>query len=380
MGRLVMRVGVVSHTYVEGENRKKLHALARAGHDVTVFVPTRWTEGVLGKSWITTPERAGGIRICPVSVKRLRRSPAAAWWSIRPIRRFLRDENPALVHIEEEPWSVAASRVIRLCRARGVPTTLFTWHNIAGHPRWPLSALRRATARAADGWVAGNRVAANLLRVLDDCKPLIVLPQLGIDPPTHRQRRQPGVAIQIGYVGRLVPEKGVDDLIVAFSKLDQPETTLSIVGDGPYRRPLEELADHLDVGARVHFAGAFSHGNVASELRRLDILVLPSRTTSRWVEQFGHVLVEGMAAGTAVVGSDSGAIPDVIGEGGVVFPEGDRDALCGILGELCGPALRDHQRRARSRAHDYTHDVIATTLADFWQDVVGASKKRTRRA
>ena len=76
MGRLVVRVGVVSHTYIEGENRKKLHALARAGHDVTVFVPARWTEGMLGKSWITTPERAAGIRICPVSVKRLRRSPA----------------------------------------------------------------------------------------------------------------------------------------------------------------------------------------------------------------------------------------------------------------------------------------------------------------
>ena len=180
------------------------------------------------------------------------------------------------------------------------------------------------------------------------------------------------MAIQIGYVGRLVPEKGVDDLIAAFSKLDRPEVTLSIVGDGPSRRPLEDLADQLGVGARVQFAGAVSHDKVASELQRLDILVLPSRTTSRWIEQFGHVLVEGMAAGTAVVGSDSGAIPDVIGAGGVVFPEGDRDALCSILDELCGPtALQDHQRRARSKANDYTHDVIATTLADFWRAVVG---------
>ena len=188
------------------------------------------------------------------------------------------------------------------------------------------------------------------------------------------------MAIQIGYVGRLVPEKGVDDLIAAFSKLDRPEVTLSIVGDGPSRRPLEDLADQLGVGARVQFAGAVSHDKVASELQRLDILVLPSRTTSRWIEQFGHVLVEGMAAGTAVVGSDSGAIPDVIGAGGVVFPEGDRDALCSILDELCGPtALQDHQRRARSKANDYTHDVIATTLADFWRAVVGASP-RTRRA
>ena len=89
-----MRVGVVSHTYVERENRKKLHALARAGHDVTVFVPAKWTEGALGKSWITAPERADGIRICPVSVRRFRRSPATAWWSVRSVRRFLTDAPP----------------------------------------------------------------------------------------------------------------------------------------------------------------------------------------------------------------------------------------------------------------------------------------------
>ncbi len=184
------------------------------------------------------------------------------------------------------------------------------------------------------------------------------------------------MAIQIGYVGRLVPEKGVDDLIVAFSNLNQSEATLWIIGDGPHRRALEELADHQDVGARVRFIGALRHDDVAGELRRLDILVLPSRTTSGWVEQFGHVLVEGMGAGVAVVGSDSGAIPDIIGEGGVVFPEGDRDALTRVLGALCAPtALQDHQRRARTRADDYTHDAIATSLADFWQVVVGSSKK-----
>ena len=376
-----MRVGIVSHTYVEAENRKKLYALARAGHDITVFVPARWAEGVLGKSWITTSDRAAGIRICPVSVTRLGRSPASAWWSTKPVRRFLADASPELVHIEEEPWSVAASRLVRLCRARGVPTTLFTWQNIPGYPPWPLSALRRTTALAADGWVAGNRVAAEQLRVLDARKPLVVLPQLGIDPPADLPDRQHGAVTQIGYVGRLVPEKGIDDLIAAFSKLQQPGATLSIIGNGPYRRPLEELIDQLHVGARVQFAGPLRHGDVASKLHRLDILVLPSRTTSRWVEQFGHVLVEGMAAGTAVVGSDSGAIPDVIGEGGQVFPEGDRDALCSILDALCAPAvLQDYRRRARIRAHDYTHDVVAANLVAFWQTVVGGSRQRADRA
>jgi glycosyltransferase involved in cell wall biosynthesis len=66
-------------------------------------------------------------------------------------------------------------------------------------------------------------------------------------------------------------------------------------------------------------------------LKGLDILVLPSRTIPHWKEQFGHVLTEAMAAEVAVIGSDSGAIPEVIGKTGLLFPQGDIEALRGHL-------------------------------------------------
>ena len=61
--------------------------------------------------------------------------------------------------------------------------------------------------------------------------------------------------------------------------------------------------------------------------RSLDLLVLPSRTRPNWKEQFGRVLIEAMACGVPVLGSDSGEIPHVIGDAGIVFPEGDVEML-----------------------------------------------------
>ena len=108
-------------------------------------------------------------------------------------------------------------------------------------------------------------------------------------------------------------------------------------------------------------------------MRGLDVLVLPSRTTRRWAEQFGHVLLEAMAAGAVVVGSDSGAIPEVIGEAGVIFPERDTQALAGVIEQLAD----DPERRSRlrlaggERAAEFTHERIARQLIGFWEEALG---------
>ena len=84
-------------------------------------------------------------------------------------------------------------------------------------------------------------------------------------------------------------------------------------------------------------------------MRRFDVLVGPSLTTPRWKEQFGRMLVEAMACGVPVIGSDSGEIPHVIGDAGIVVPEGDRVALCAAIArlrDLRGRPLRS-QRAAR---------------------------------
>ena len=88
--------------------------------------------------------------------------------------------------------------------------------------------------------------------------------------------------------------------------------------------------------------------------RGLDVLVAPSMSRPNWTEQFGRVLVESMACGVPVIGSSSGEIPNVIGDAGLIFPEGDVDGLASALQTLMDdPSRRDEMgARGRSRVLD----------------------------
>jgi glycosyltransferase involved in cell wall biosynthesis len=221
--------------------------------------------------------------------------------------------------------------------------------------------------------IAGNRAAgARVQRLGVPGERVAVLPQFGVDPA--RYARTDGAALRarlglggpvVGFVGRLVPEKGVDVLVDALATLD---AQLLVVGEGPAREALERRVAARPRGRAV-FVGAVAHDAVPEYLAALDALVLPSRTTSRWAEQFGHVLIEAMAAGVPVVGSTSGAIPEVVGEAGLTFPEGDADALrARVRAVLTDEALRQTLiARGRARVEDtYTHAVIAAAQRDIY--------------
>jgi len=127
----------------------------------------------------------------------------------------------------------------------------------------------------------------------------------------------------IGYVGRFVEEKGIKDLIEAFLKLDL-DAVLIFIGDGQLRSWLEETSKNHP---NIIVLPPQKSEDLAYFYKIIDVLVLPSKTTKSWKEQFGRVLIEAMASGVKVVGSNSGAIPEVINGCGAIFKEGDVDDL-----------------------------------------------------
>jgi glycosyltransferase involved in cell wall biosynthesis len=196
-----------------------------------------------------------------------------------------------------------------------------------------------------------------------------------------RHRAQLGISpdrFVLGYVGRLVEEKGLDKLLLALDQLKQVPWELLLIGSGPFEAALRQKVDRMRDGhGRVHFIGYVSHDETSRWLSSLDVLVLPSQTRQNWKEQFGRVLLEAMACGTPVVGSSSGEIPNVINAtgGGLIFPERDTHALAENLTLLAGsPELRRNliDRGQRSVAELFDQRHLVRRFASVIEEVIAS--------
>ena len=234
-----------------------------------------------------------------------------------------------------------------------------------------------ANYRRACHAIAGNPTASKVLREKGYGRAISVIPQFGVDPelfsPVPVDTPEQRQALVIGYAGRLAAEKGIDLLFRACAELHGVAWSLRLLGDGPERRRLGELADQLGIAERVTFAGRIPSTETVQHYRQMDVLVLPSVSRPNWVEQFGRVLIEAMACGVPVVGSDSGEIPWVIGDAGVLFPEGDVRALTQALEALAGDpgGRREAAERGRARvlAH-FTQAQVAAATAHVYRQMV----------
>jgi glycosyltransferase involved in cell wall biosynthesis len=356
------KIVVVSHTYIVGANRGKFKRLSEHA-DITIVAPLHW-EDTLDRRALDPLERGMPYRLIGLPIVFTGRL-ARHFYLPHKLAIALRAAHPDLVHIEEEPIGLAFLQVSALKRLLGCQLSFFTWQNILLR----TTLIERINFSAADGAIAGNMAAEGVLRHKRFQRPVCIAPQLGIPtgevPPT--KFRRPG--FQIGYVGRLVPEKGLRVLLDALAEL-AGDWHCQIIGSGPLESELRQFAASRGIDNRITFHGPVPHVDVASHLATFDVLVLPSLTMPAWKEQFGHVLIEAMALGVPLVGSDSGAIPEVIADTGIIVPENDAAALRSALGRLLTDPLvrKDLCRRGRIRSQrEYADEEVAEKTWRCWQ-------------
>src|SRR5213083_10767 len=366
------RVLVLSHTYLQPTHRGKLRALAARGLEVTVAIPQRWREPWFGRPIDVAWERQGGLEVFPLPASCMgggrNAELANATYGRRALKALLRDRRPDLVQIEEEPNTNAARQVLGAARRFGIPVVLFTHQNVALDQGWWAHWKQRRMLRKLTGLVAGSDLAGTLVRGDAPNLPIAVIPQLGALAP-HEPQHVPHEGLAIGVVGRLVPQKGLDTLLQALALQRGLKWRLTIVGDGPERERLEARASELRLAARVRWTGGLPSDQVANLWPDRDVLVQPSRAQDNWRETNGHVLIEAMANEVAVLGTDSGVIPELIGDAGIVVPNGDVAALSAALERLTDTnARRTLAQAARARAlRLYSDDAIAERTLEFWK-------------
>lgn len=387
-----MKILVASHTYIVDLNREKLRELARLepGTEVTVVVPKRWKPGGVQKKLIESqPVDEGDFRVVPISnFSQNQQGLLTFGWDLVSL---LREFRPDIIQVEQGAKALGYAQFITLNRLLKLKAknVFFTWWNLPYEVKFPLSVLERYNLTHTDGVVVGNQDGANILRDHDYDGAMTVLPQLGVDETLFCPQNVLDLREELGIPRRslwwdlwgALWKKRLTDFGQSLRGIGRSPLALASSRTGPLREQLESWACDQGLTEKLTFVESVPHDQVCRYINLLDTLVLPSETTYQfktlssvgWKEQFGHVLIEAMACRVPVIGSDSGEIPHVIGESGLVFAEGNaeelRDCLLRLMEnpELAGELAQRGYHRALA---DYTNRAIAQKQLAFYQQLL----------
>ena len=393
-----MKILVASHTYIVDLNCEKYRVMAslEPNTEVTIVVPKRWQPGgVQNKTIETRFWQDGSFRVVPVSNVSQNNQGLLCFGA--DLVTLLQQFRPDIIQVEQGSKSLGYAQFITLNRLLrlGAKNVFFTWWNLPYALKFPVFWLETYNLRHTHGIISGNQDGADILRDHHYHGPIQVMPQLGVDEQLFRPQPQPELAAQlgiqpddfvVGFVGRFVEEKGLltlcDALIQLNQQTDRPWKWL-LLGRGPLKSALLEKATAAGIADRLIWVESVPHDDVPRYINLMNTLVLPSQTTEQfktltsvgWKEQFGHVLIEAMACQVPVIGSDSGEIPHVIADAGLVFSEGNaaklKDCLLNLITQPDLAVQLSKRGYDRAFAH-YTNRAIAQQQLNFYKQLIQA--------
>jgi glycosyltransferase involved in cell wall biosynthesis len=349
-----MRVTRIYHAGRDSSHRARERALVEAGVDLRLIVPTEWpgVDDLQGEEF----------EIIELPVSRPGDVNRHRYRETRTLQRAIAAGRPDIVDVHEEPFSAVGAQV--RC-VSGAPVVMYTAQNL--DKRWPppFAQHERRALRGVAGFYPCSRQAASVLRGKGYRGPITPIP-LGIDMALHRAGPQqlPDAEVVIGLVGRLVPEKGLLDAIQVLRSLGQPARLL-VAGSGPEVGLARGRTSELNVEWHPWLTAA----ELSELYRRMHIVLVPSRATATWVEQFGRVIPEGWANGAVPVGYRSGSIPEVVDTAGVIVDEGNVEALSFAVQGLIERPDRwaDLRREGLARAQQLSWARIAAEMIRMYE-------------
>ncbi len=381
-----MRLTVVSHSCVIDTNQQFFAALEDLGVVLQLIVPAQWRGDLTGD--LRPPQRWEGLRaeLSPVPVLWPGKVPLHAYR--RSLARLFYLFQPDAIYVENESYAVSTFQgalANRLSLRR--PFLFRNNQNIAKRYPPPFAQAEQFVLKHAACANLINEDAGRILREKGFRGRLAYMPY-GVDPDFHHPhdarplREALGLrGFVFGYLGRLVEEKGVADLLEAFGRFHPEEdVSLLIIGDGPLRGDVEARLATQAMRGRGRWLPVVPHREVPLHLSAMDAIVLPSHTTPSWKEQFGRVLIEAAACGVPAIGSDSGEIPRLIERlgAGIVVPEGEPARLHAAMRRMAEePGLHDASReRGRIEVEEqFGYEALAYRFHQLLESIVSEDRR-----
>ena len=371
-----MKILAISHSCVTDVNQQLYVALSQIPNvEINLVIPVNWKSEYTGKTIVPSclPGVDFSVHSLPAGVPG--HNSLHFYW--RRLYDVIRKFDPDIVFLDEEPWSLIALQTTVICSRLKKKLVCYTKQNIYKSYPIPFKWIEQKVYHSAAAIIALSEEVKSVLRqkgFAGSC-PLLAHAcdiQLFYQGDAKELREKLGLqGLVIGFMGRFVPEKGLTTLIQALLLITEKRLDTKIsalfVGSGPEESTLKQITSASDKNINFVFAGSVPHLEAGHHLRCMDIFVIPSRTTPSWKEQFGRVIIEAMACGIPVVGSDSGQIPVLIQStsGGLTFEEGNAEDLAEKL--LC--LINDPAKRARlgkigqaAVRSSYTYEAVAQQL------------------
>ncbi len=324
-----MKVLFIKHDGVLKSNRRYLEIIAdNTDWEIHLIAPEFWYEPSFKKRFLF--EDSDDKIIKHTVPAKFVRHPIFFKYKSSSIKRLSKEINPDVVFISNDPYAISSYQGVKYNKDKKI--IIYGIQNIHKFIPFPFSSIYRHNLRYCDYFLGCNKETLKINQTWGFKGPVDYLP-IGIERGNFKRRsgfklNAPPV---IGYVGRIEMIKGIKFLVEALNLLKMP-LKFTLVGDGSLTGWVKSNIN-TDL-IQLEFKSFIPHDKISEEYNKFDILVVPSITVKRWKEQFGRVLVEGMACGLPVIGTDSGAIPDVLGDAGMIIKERAAEAIADAIKTL----------------------------------------------
>jgi glycosyltransferase involved in cell wall biosynthesis len=371
----------IGHSYAIALNRRLVNEIARVDKnnwEVTAIAPSFLYGDLRPMHLETDPNEV--CQLEPVSVY-LSRCPHLMTYSWR-LKEILQ-QGWDLVHSWQEPYIFAGGQIAWWTPPQ-TPLVYRTAQSICKRYPPPFNWIEDYAMSRTTGWICCGQTVADTLKPRKGYSlPMRLIP-LGVDIkhfyPSVDAKQQTLNTLAweqqdtpvIGYLGRLVSDKGLNLLMEVLDTLQTPWRAL-FIGTGAMESSLLKWGERYP--NRVRVCTDVKHSQVPQYLNAMDVLCAPSQTMPNWREQFGRMLIEAFACGVPVIGSDSGEIPNVIQDTGLVVGEKDKQGWVQALSDLLESPSRRQEiaEKALYRAHTtYAWSAIAKQHVEFFNELLSS--------